>query len=166
MHIGKYLRFLLRSTNQYGVHSPFIYGFVTGGLYKRGKFRGKKTHRILFRMIKYFRIGEVILTGESRELQTLLHTCFPGLADRAKGEKRLVYHRITAETDPETLFSREDFGAEDILVLDGIYESRGTEDAWNSICGHPRARVTVDLFWLGVVFFRTGQAREHFVIRP
>ena len=30
-----YLKFLLKSQNQHGLHSPFVYYFVTKGLYKQ-----------------------------------------------------------------------------------------------------------------------------------
>ena len=40
------------------------------------------------------------------------------------------------------------------------------EEAWNEIKGHPLVTLTVDLFFIGIVFFRTQQkAREHFTIR-
>ena len=36
--IKKYLSFLLRSTNQHGVHSPFVYDFVTKCLYDKTRY--------------------------------------------------------------------------------------------------------------------------------
>ncbi|WP_461534377.1 hypothetical protein [Sinomicrobium sp.] len=162
----KYLKFWLRSTNQYGVHSPFVYQFVTQGLYKKGKFRGRKTHRILLRIISYFGIEQLVPTEECSDLQMLLYRYFPHLSERVKGKKRLVYHQLDTGTALGSYFSWKDFDEEDILVVEGIYRSQKSEDSWKEICQHPRVRVTVNLFWLGVVFFRRGQAKEHFVIRP
>lgn len=39
------------------------------------------------------------------------------------------------------------------------------ERAWERIKAHPRVTVTVDLYDLGLVFIREGQAREHFRLR-
>lgn len=52
-----------------------------------------------------------------------------------------------------------------VMIFDDIYWSKGMEEAWNEIREHPRVTVTVDLFWIGVVFFRKGQATEHFKVR-
>ena len=41
-HIISYLKFLLRSTNQHGVHSPFVYNLVTKCFYNKTKFKGYK----------------------------------------------------------------------------------------------------------------------------
>ena len=35
MSIISYLKFLIRSTNQHGVHSPFVYNFITRCLYNK-----------------------------------------------------------------------------------------------------------------------------------
>lgn len=52
-----------------------------------------------------------------------------------------------------------------LLIFDDIYWSEGMKEAWETIKSHPDVTVTVDLFWIGLVYFRKGQAREHFKIR-
>ncbi|TSD62944.1 class I SAM-dependent methyltransferase [Inquilinus sp. KBS0705] len=52
-----------------------------------------------------------------------------------------------------------------MLIFDDIYWSRGMKEAWAQIKSHPQVRVTVDLFWIGLVFFKTDQAKEDFMIR-
>lgn len=52
-----------------------------------------------------------------------------------------------------------------VMIFDDIYWSKGMEDAWEEIKAHPRVTVTVDLFWIGLVFFKNGQAKEHFKIK-
>src|SRR5699024_737083 len=50
------------------------------------------------------------------------------------------------------------FAAENsVLIIDNIYQNETSEKAWNTIKHHKDARVTVDLFYLGLVFFRTAQ---------
>jgi len=46
-----------------------------------------------------------------------------------------------------------------------IYRSKGMKEAWAEIKAHPQVTVTVDLFWIGLVFFRKGQEKEGFKIR-
>lgn len=52
-----------------------------------------------------------------------------------------------------------------VMIFDDIYWSKGMEEAWEIIKAHPQVTVTVDLFWIGLVFFRKGQAKEHFKIK-
>lgn len=52
-----------------------------------------------------------------------------------------------------------------LLLFDDIYWSRGMKEAWEIIKSCPEVSVTVDLFWLGLVYFRKGQAKENFKIR-
>jgi len=52
-----------------------------------------------------------------------------------------------------------------MLIFDDIYWSDGMKQAWEQIKAHPRVSATVDLFWIGLVFFKTGQAKEDFKIR-
>jgi predicted O-methyltransferase YrrM len=52
-----------------------------------------------------------------------------------------------------------------LLIFDDIYWSEGMKEAWAQIKAHPKVTVTIDLFWIGLVYFKTDQAKEDFVIR-
>jgi predicted O-methyltransferase YrrM len=52
-----------------------------------------------------------------------------------------------------------------VFVFDDIHWSAGMEAAWEEIKSHPEVRVTIDTFFLGLVFFRKQQAKQHFKIR-
>jgi predicted O-methyltransferase YrrM len=52
-----------------------------------------------------------------------------------------------------------------VLIFDDIYWSKGMTQAWEEIKHHPKVTVTVDLFYIGLVYFRTQQVEEHFKLR-
>jgi len=52
-----------------------------------------------------------------------------------------------------------------LLIFDDIYWSEGMKEAWAEIKAHPQVTVTIDLFWIGLVYFRKGQVKEDFLIR-
>ncbi len=51
------------------------------------------------------------------------------------------------------------------FVFDDIHWSAEMEHAWADVQAHPAVTVTIDLFWVGLVFFRKEQPKEHFVLR-
>ena len=51
-----------------------------------------------------------------------------------------------------------------IFVVDDIYWSAEMEKAWKEICRHPAVSVSVDLFQVGLLFFRKKQPKQHFTI--
>lgn len=55
--------------------------------------------------------------------------------------------------------------ANSVFVFDDIHWSEEMEEAWEEIKQHPKTSVTIDLFFIGLVFFHKKQAKEHFVIR-
>jgi predicted O-methyltransferase YrrM len=54
---------------------------------------------------------------------------------------------------------------ETVWIFDDIHWSPEMEDAWDIIKTHPKVTVTIDTFQWGLVFFRSEQPKEHFVIR-
>jgi predicted O-methyltransferase YrrM len=54
---------------------------------------------------------------------------------------------------------------ETVWIFDDIHWSPAMEAAWEVIKNHPKVTVTIDTFQWGIVFFRTEQPKEHFVIR-
>jgi predicted O-methyltransferase YrrM len=51
-----------------------------------------------------------------------------------------------------------------VLILDDIHWSGEMEAAWQEIKLHPSVAMTIDLFRMGLVFFRKGLSREDFII--
>ncbi|MCC8410863.1 class I SAM-dependent methyltransferase [Mucilaginibacter sp. UR6-1] len=52
-----------------------------------------------------------------------------------------------------------------LLIFDDIYWSEGMKEAWAQIKAHPQVTATVDLFWIGLVYFKKGQAKEDFLVK-
>lgn len=51
-----------------------------------------------------------------------------------------------------------------IFIFDDIYWSREMHAAWNEIQKHPQVSISIDLFQMGILFFKTDQAKEHFTV--
>lgn len=54
---------------------------------------------------------------------------------------------------------------ETVWIFDDIHWSPEMTEAWEEIKAMESVTVTIDCFWLGFVFFRKEQAKEHFKIR-
>jgi len=50
------------------------------------------------------------------------------------------------------------------IVFDDIYWSSDMAKAWNEICEMPEVTISIDLFHLGLVFFRKESLKEKFII--
>ncbi|MGS2760743.1 hypothetical protein [Sinomicrobium sp. M5D2P9] len=162
----RYLKFLLKSTNQHGIHSPFVYAYVTRGLYGKQKFRGTKAQQLLLRTIAYFHADSVRILRPDKELTDALRNYFPVISAYDTKEKITYYNKELRPDAVKYFLKEEKVGIDDVLIIKGIHRNTTSEMAWEEIKKNEQVTVTVDLFYVGVVFFREGQAREHFVIRP
>ena len=54
---------------------------------------------------------------------------------------------------------------ESIFIFDDIHWSEGMTKAWNKIKGHPETVVTLDLFFIGIVFFDSRLTPQNFNIK-
>ena len=52
-----------------------------------------------------------------------------------------------------------------IFIFDDIHWSEGMENAWNYIKAHPKTTLTIDLFFVGIVFVKSELSKEDFTIR-
>ncbi|OFY95055.1 MAG: hypothetical protein A3K10_15095 [Bacteroidetes bacterium RIFCSPLOWO2_12_FULL_31_6] len=55
--------------------------------------------------------------------------------------------------------------SESIFIFDDIHWSEGMTEAWEQIKKHPKVTSTIDLFFVGIVFFKTDLSNENFVLR-
>ena len=52
-----------------------------------------------------------------------------------------------------------------VFIFDDINWSDEMREAWQEIKDHEQVTVTIDLFFMGIVFFRKEQAKQHFIIK-
>lgn len=72
-----------------------------------------------------------------------------------KKEAVVKYFRLMAEMSDN----------KSVIILDDIHLSHEMEDAWNEIKKYNSISFTIDLFRMGLVFFREGMNRFDYVIR-
>lgn len=54
---------------------------------------------------------------------------------------------------------------ESIFVFDDIHWSNGMEEAWKYIKAHPESIVCIDLFFMGIVFFKKELSKQEFIYK-
>ncbi|WP_456439162.1 O-methyltransferase [Psychroserpens sp.] len=252
--IIEYIKFLLKSTNQHGVHSPFVYELVTKCFYDKTKhevysnlsdyrtsllknkqqieitdfgagsrvFKSNlrainsmaktsgstlKRAQLLYRIIRYFKpqhtlelgtsLGiatQAMALGHSKNHVVSIEGC-PNISDFTEQQlNNFNIKNITLKTGEfdNVLIELQDtkhdlvffdgnhnkeatlkyFNVEvdkahndSVFIFDDIHWSKDMVEAWEIIKIHPKVTVSIDTFFLGLVFFRKEQVKENFVVR-
>lgn len=250
-----YLQFLLRSKNQHGIHSPFVYDFVTKCLYQKhtgpefltfvknrkelrnnkstievedfgagskvmsgssrrvsdiSKYAGasKKRGKLLLRVVSYFSSKKIVEIGTSLGIGTValalgnkasevitLEGCKNTAAiAQAQFDKMELdnieliignFDHMLEKVIENTTFDLIYFDGnhtkeatlkyfvtclktvhnDSVFLFDDIYWSQEMMECWKQIKEHPMVTVTVDTYFMGFVFFRKEQVKEHFTVR-
>lgn len=53
-----------------------------------------------------------------------------------------------------------------VFIFDDIHWNSEMEETWNLIKENPKVSVSIDTYQWGMVFFRSGQAKQDFTLRP
>jgi len=180
---GSYLKFLLKSSNQHGVHSPFVYDLVTECFYDTKKRKAHllikklgintpkyKVANLLNRIPKYFKHqNALVLNDEENTISQILSVDNTIKIDKNIQPKchydilYLTVNQLENYLQNEMLFSL--IHNNSILIVNTINRSKKEAEIWNRIKQHPKITVTIDTFYLLFVFIRTEQAKEDFTIR-
>jgi predicted O-methyltransferase YrrM len=52
-----------------------------------------------------------------------------------------------------------------VFVFHDIYWSMGMKEAWQEIVAHPEITLSIDLYQMGIVFFKKNSFKQHFVLK-
>ena len=135
----------LSANSRHGVHSPFVYQLVDTVIYGRQSL-GQE-------------IPEILLTQPLKVQQML---CRVLQAHAPSGDFTNVYVVDTPTAYADMLAQAK---PDSLLIVLGIYQSTEQKNQWKRIQAHSAVSVTIDLFYVGLVYFREGQAKEDFKIR-
>ena len=156
-----YFKFLLKSQNQHGLHSPFVYDFVTKGLYKKGsknnipnthqelKNLSTKQQKILSKILEYFKVDTIYYD-------------FIKFSESSKKNYRLLFIKDINQLNGVKFTN---LNSKHFILISGIYQDKSSDKLWKEIIKINNATVTIDLYYFGMIFFRKEQVKEHFIIR-
>ena len=165
-----YLKYYFTASNGkgHGVHSPFVYSFIRSVLNNKG-FRqeanySNKYRALIIRMAAYYMPASVMeldvkSSDKAKVVEEIENTDSIGL---------LYIKHITNAEDLISYFNAalKKLNTQSILILDGIHDSKEMEASWETIKMHKEVKLTIDLYKLGIVFFRLEQLeKENFIIR-
>ena len=159
------LGFLLRATNEHGIHSPFIYRYLTKGIYRKPRKHPKKNLDVLLKSIAYFEFKNIGLPKGPPTVEKLIREAFPHVRIN-KTPYGLLYL-----PEPDACFFDNFSGPEELLhdgslvLVDQIHKDRRAETQWKRMCEADSFRVSIDFFYCGLLFIRKEQATQHFRIR-
>jgi len=123
-----YLNFLLKSTNQHGVHSPFVFDYLTKCLYKKPKKSKDKTLDVLLKSISFFGFSSIKIYGNS-VYEKEVKTSFPNSTFDGSETDMLFFESIQ-NVNPLQLFSTYNLHNNSLIVLNNINKNKSSMASW------------------------------------
>jgi len=170
IRLYKYCNYYFNASNGkgHGVHSPFVFNFI-GSILNNTELKqeanySNKYHALLIRMVAYYMpeaVLELALTPSNKVniLEEIENTDNIGLLYLKQNENAadlMVYFNAAIKK----------INTHSILIFEDIHLSKEMEASWEQIKMHKEVKLTIDVYKLGIVFFRKEQLeKENFIIR-
>ena len=164
----KYLLFLWKSTNQHGVHSPFVYRLVTQCFYNTQKFPckhypkgiSKRKGQFLLRLIAYLKPKSLKVYTDIADFPSL----FPidNTEDTSKEKDLLLLYQCKEFPCAKELLSQ--MHNDSLLVMVAPHQKEN-EIFYKQLLENKAFSVVIDTFSFALFFIRKEQEREVFFIR-
>lgn len=165
-----YIKYYFNASNGkgHGVHSPFVFSFITAVLNSKelneqaastNKYRALVNGMVAFYKPVVVMELEATPSNKANVLEEIENTDSIGL---------LYIKQIKNAEDLTSYFNAalKKINTQSILIFDGIHDSKEMEASWETIKMHYDVKLTIDLYKLGIVFFRQEQLeKENFIIR-
>ena len=170
IRLYKYFNYYFNASNGkgHGVHSPFVFNFISSILnnkeLKQEANYSNKYRALLIRMVAYY-MPEVVMEFEATPSNKA------DVLEEIENADTIGLLHVKQNKNAEDVISYfsaaiKKVNTESILIFDGIHDSKEMENSWEAIKMHKEVKLTIDLYKLGIVFFRQEQLeKESFTIR-
>ena len=157
----KYIYYYLTATNKHGIHSPFVFKLYTKAIQTKKFYynRSKKNSELISRLFSHFEPKIVVEIGSHRLSKTSMkyHQDFQNI------KKPLIDFIYIQKSTKENLNNALKYmHNESVLVINNIHQSK---EEWQFLQNHSKVNVSINLFEIGLIFFREQQEEQHFTIR-
>jgi hypothetical protein len=158
----QYLKHVISANNQHGVHSPFVYNYISQCLYAKPKFKVSKSENVVLKSIPYFSIKKLKISAENSQIENQIEKEF-GLKISQEAPFDCIY---TDNPSEDILAISSDIIHNNTMILMGnIHRNKKNSTIWKTLKQNEIVTVSIDMFHCGALFFRKEQVKEHFKIR-
>ena len=161
IYFSQYICYYLTATNRHGIHSPFVFQLLTEVIQTKRFYynRSKKHSALTSRLLSYFKPKSIVEIGNYNlsEKSMIYYKDFQNI----KGD--LIDFIYIQKATTETLLKALKYMHNDsVLVLNNIHQ---TKEKWKFLQSHSKVNVSINLFYIGLIFLREQQEEQHFTIR-
>lgn len=156
-----YIKHFLTATNQHGVHSPFVYDYLTKCIYKRQSRKTSKSVNVLFKSIPYFKVKSIQVLPKDSTIKNQLQQ-FSGLQLNQNPPFDFIYLQNPSEIEkinPNQLHN------DSVILVNDIHKNKINHRSWEALKNRNEYTVSIDFFYCGILCVRREQVKEHFRIR-
>ena len=190
-----YLRHRFEANNRHGIHSPFVYKLIDTVIYdyhdqkvyreieytlqkqhpdkRMIKTMPLKVYKLLYRFVVYFKPEQVVIADDKDYImefvikQAALRSqsiALTGLPDAGRADMILADAlKQDAVSSLEKLIPA--IHDDTVVIFTNIHRTQNAKYAWAQVKADNMVRVTIDLFYMGLVFFKPGMSKEDFRVK-
>jgi hypothetical protein len=182
-------RLMSRKANGHGVHSPYLYGFMNRVLnnpypyYAFDKNQTDKTisstNKILFRLVNEIQPRQILeLNAHSNESSRLMLKAFHSAQCNSIVNTTehipndiawdlVVFHSAISASRSEQDIQQilQTIPENSIFVFTNKNHNAKKTIRWKTLRQHPRVVVSIDLYFMGILFFKPELPKKEYVIR-
>ena len=190
-----YLLHRFKANNRHGIHSPFVYKLIDTVIYDyraqkvyreiadliRQQHPDRrminafpfKVYNLLYRLAAYFNPATVVFAGDENGMLSVpvkkavpkaLFFNLQKLTNSTRSDMIIIdasVHDITQYLEKSLPHVHDDT----VLMYTNIHRTKKIKRDWEVLKTDERVRVTIDLYYLGLVFFKPGMSKEDFRVR-
>jgi len=168
----EHIKYFFVAKSRHGIHSPFVYEFIEKVILIKGTEAKSETYEII-----NYQNNPAKLQLRPKQLSLLKKMI-------SRYEYKKILH-LPADTDSDPLMADillvdaepkvwirlfnmhlPTLSREGCIVLTNIHQTKRHTGKWNRLRNHPQVKLSLDLFSLGILFFRPEfKEKQHFVLR-